>query len=105
MTKFLNSPERLRIVTLFQNFREDQFSWIRAAPAVHVFDVGQMDAPDDPPEDEHVEVRVGDAVGDRPRGQEKQQDDPGDQQRLDDEQAGHSGGGAGQDTRRYSVSL
>jgi len=30
MTKFLNNPERLRIVTLFQNFSEDQFSWIRA---------------------------------------------------------------------------
>src|SRR2546426_4558566 len=30
ITKCLSRPDRLRIVTLFQNFREDQFSWMSA---------------------------------------------------------------------------
>ena len=62
----------------------------KGASTVHLFDVGEQDVPDDPPQDAHLERGVGDAVGDCPGGRQEHQDDRDDQQRLDDEQDGHA---------------
>ena len=76
----------------------------RAAP-MHFLDVGERQAPDHPPEDQHLERRGGDPVGDRPHGRQERQDHGGDQHRLHDQQAGHAKVAAVQDTSRYNVSL